>query len=65
MPDVSSEIKEKATQIIPIVMNQMRGPQNNRSVPTGASGFGSLPDGASPNFDTSDSFMSEANFYQT
>jgi len=65
MPNVSSEIKEKATQIIPIVMNQMRGPQNNRSVVTGASGFGSLPDSASPNFDTSDSFMSEANFYQT
>jgi len=55
LPDVSSEIKEKATQIIPII-TQMASQSPNIQTPAGSSGRSQV-ESASPNFNTSDPFV--------
>lgn len=55
LPDVSSEIKEKATQIIPII-TQLANQNPNVLTPAGSSGKSQV-ESATPTFNTSDPFV--------
>ena len=55
LPDVSSEIKEKATQIIPII-TQLANQNPNVLTPAGSSGRSQV-ESATPTFNTSDPFV--------
>jgi len=55
LPDISSDIKEKATQIIPII-TQMASQNPNVLTPAGSSGRSQV-ESATPTFNTSDPFV--------
>ena len=55
LPDVSSDIKEKAGQVIPVIMNMAKGEKTNIN-PSGSQARSQF-ESATPTFNTSDAFV--------